>query len=226
MIAEACDWLNFSHESSLWRLLHRLGIHYKRGREYIHSPDRHYLDKLSLIELARLRAYFAPEQYVFLYLDELSYYRQPTLARAYAAQGHDQALARRNHTSNTRGRAIAVLNALTRQVNYLQRSMITRHTINNFRVDVRSAYPQAERIYVVVDNWPVHFHVDAIARLEKQVFPWPPRVPSNWPTEPEAKIVQDNLPICLLCLPTYASWLNPIEKLWRWLKQEVLHMHR
>ena len=26
-------------------------------------------------------------------------------------------------------------------------------------------------------------------------------------------------------LPTYASWLNPIEKLWRWLKADVLHGH-
>jgi len=26
-------------------------------------------------------------------------------------------------------------------------------------------------------------------------------------------------------LPTYASWCNPIEKLWRWLQQEVLHLH-
>ena len=27
-------------------------------------------------------------------------------------------------------------------------------------------------------------------------------------------------------LPTYAPWLNPIEKLWRWLRQDVLHLHR
>ena len=27
-------------------------------------------------------------------------------------------------------------------------------------------------------------------------------------------------------LPTYAPWLNPIEKLWRWLRQEVLKMQR
>ena len=27
-------------------------------------------------------------------------------------------------------------------------------------------------------------------------------------------------------LPTYAPWLNPIEKLWRWLKQAVLKLHR
>ena len=29
-----------------------------------------------------------------------------------------------------------------------------------------------------------------------------------------------------LFLPTYASWLNPIEKLWRRLKQKVIHLHR
>jgi transposase len=27
-------------------------------------------------------------------------------------------------------------------------------------------------------------------------------------------------------LPTYAPWLNPIEKLWRWVRQDVLQMHR
>ncbi len=25
--------------------------------------------------------------------------------------------------------------------------------------------------------------------------------------------------------PTYASWLNPVERLWRWLRQDVLHCH-
>ena len=29
-----------------------------------------------------------------------------------------------------------------------------------------------------------------------------------------------------MLLPTYAPWLNPIEKLWRKLKQEFLYMHR
>ena len=31
--------------------------------------------------------------------------------------------------------------------------------------------------------------------------------------------------LSLLFLPTYASWLNPIEKLWRWLRQDILHNH-
>src|SRR5262245_2216982 len=51
-----------------------------------------------------------------------------------------------------------------------------------------------------------------------------------WPTEPRAaarrKWGELHLPIQLVPLPTYASWLNPIEKLWRKLKQDVLHLHR
>ncbi len=27
-------------------------------------------------------------------------------------------------------------------------------------------------------------------------------------------------------LPTYAPWLNPTEKLWRWLRAVVLKLHR
>ena len=27
-------------------------------------------------------------------------------------------------------------------------------------------------------------------------------------------------------LPTYSPWLNPIEELWRWLRQDVLKLHR
>jgi len=78
----------------------------------------------------------------------------------------------------------------------------------------------------VQDNWPVHFHADLIGQLETQKWPWPFNVPEHGPDLPEEPVARDPLPIQLLCLPTYASWLNPIEKLWRWLKQEVIHLHR
>jgi hypothetical protein len=32
--------------------------------------------------------------------------------------------------------------------------------------------------------------------------------------------------IWIVQVPTYASWCNPIEKLWRWLKQDLIHLHR
>jgi transposase len=63
-------------------------------------------------------------------------------------------------------------------------------------------YAAAQRIYVVQDNWNIHTHPDVQTALRAL-----PRIEQVW-------------------LPTYASWLNPIEKLWRWLRQDVLHHHR
>lgn len=226
LIAEACDWLQVTAPSSLSRLLKRLGISLKRGRDYVHSPDRHYLEKLSLIELSRLRAYYAPERFVLVYVDQFTYYRQPTISYDYVARGAEQPLARRSYHSNTHYRTMGAVNFLTGQLTYRQRSRFTRFAISDFWPLLRADYPDAECIYAVVDNWPVHFHPDALSRLQPQHFPWPRMLPSHWPTEPTARAVHDNLPIQLLCLPTYASWLNPIEKLWRWLKQDVIHLHR
>jgi transposase len=225
LLAQECEWLQVGGPSTLSRLLKRLGISYKRGREYVHSPDPHYEAKRQLIEQARQQAHDDPQRIVLVYVDQLSYFRQPSVAQAYEARGHAQALARRSHRSNTYFRVMAGLDALTGQVIYRQRSRTSRWVVADFWRLLRCVYPEAETIYAVIDNWPVHFHPDALAPLQPQHFSWEPRVPDNWPTEP-TKAVDDNLPIQLLCLPTYASWLNPIEKLWRWLKQDVLHLHR
>jgi len=64
----------------------------------------------------------------------------------------------------------------------------------------RWVYPQAKKIYLVQDNWPTHKLPNVLAAAQEQH-------------------------LTPLFLPTYASWLNPIEKLWRWLKQQVLHLH-
>ncbi len=225
-LRQVCDWLQVSTIAGMSQLLKRLGISYKRARAYFRSPDRRYHDKLSLVELARLRAKYEPERYVFLYLDELTYYRQPSLASAYEATGTRQPLAHLSYRSNTSFRVVAALNALSGQVTYLQRNHITVQQLSAFYADLRADYPTAETIFVAQDNWPVHFHPDVLARLQPQTWPYPFIRPPNWPTQPSAKAVHDDLPIQLLCLPTYASWCNPIEKLWRWLKQDILHLHR
>lgn len=226
MIAKSCPWLQVTTPGGLSQLLKRLGISYKRGRDYVHSPDPNYEDKLSLIELMRLRAYYESGRFPFLYLDELSYYRQPTIARAYESRGKHQPLAYRSHQSERCFRVVGALNALTGQLSYRQRHKTTIPCLTGFWYQLRADYPEAETIYVVVDNWPVHFHPDVLAPLQAQNFPFPPKLPGNWPTEPSSTAKLDELPIQLLCLPTYASWLNPIEKLWRWLKQDILHLHR
>lgn len=209
------------------QLLKRLHITYKRARDYIHSPDPTYLAKVARIEACRRQVAAEPQRYALLYLDEMSYYRQPTLARAYAAQGAEHALAYRSYRSDTQRRIVATLDGLSGQVCYRQRAHISRFYLADFYAEVVvPAYAHVETIYLVIDNWPVHFHPDTVACLQAQHWLMPPSLPANWPTAPSSRARRDQLPIQLLALPTYASWLNPIEKLWRWLKQEILHLHR
>ena len=118
------------------------------------------------------------------------------------------------------------MDALTGRVVYRRAHRITLATLVQFYRDLRAAYPEAERIYVVQDNWPVHFHPDVLAALEPQQCPWPYYRPKHWSPEPSPTARRLHLPIQLVPLPTYASWANPIEKLWRWLKHDVLHLHR
>ena len=226
-LAQTCQqWLRVTTAGGLWQVLGRLGIHYKRARSYLYSPDPHYDEKVSLNALCLLRAWYEPERYVFVYLDECTYYQQPTLARAYEEEGPPQPRAHLGYHRNHWWRAVAALNAVSGQVTYRQHSKIGLSQLSDFYKNLRADYPTAQVIYVAQDNWPVHFHPDVLARLQPHDFPWPPKLPANWPREPSAKAVRDNLPIQLLCLPTYASWLNPTEKLWRWLRQDVLHLHR
>ena len=232
-LRESLPWLRLTCDSALHRVLERLDIVYKRARRYIRSPDRLYQEKKHYIEARKAEVEAAHRsgsgRLVLLYQDEMSYYRQPSLARAYAERGcggRHQALAFESHRSNTRARLVGCLNALTGQVHFRQRSKIGVVQLVAFYQELAAAYPEAETIYVVQDNWPVHFHPGVVKHLARQDWPWPFRAHPDWPQP--AQVVREAvvLPIQLLCLPTYASWLNPIEKLWRWLRQEVLHLHR
>lgn len=215
--------------SSLWHLLDRLGIRWLRGRAHVHSPDPLYQAKREYINKLKQQVSKSKGQQVLLYLDECSYERQPTLASAYASSG-EPVRAERSHRSNTTTRLAAVLNPLTGAVQALSGSKVGIKQLVELYQQVRQAYPQAKRIWIVQDNWPVHFHPDVLVALEPQESPFPFPRPGNWPEQPSPAAVKRSgawhVPIQLVVLPTYASWLNPIEKLWRKLRQEVLHLHR
>jgi len=229
-IHTTCDWLRTTTPSGLCRLLDRLSISYKRGREHVHSPDPDYVDKLQFVDDLVRQARASAGCIIMLFEDEFTFYRQPTLAKAYEERGHCQSLAHRSYRSNTPTRVVATLDALTGQVIYHRRSKIDLDELVRFYRQVQETYAQAKRIYVVQDNWPVHFHPDVLVALEPQECKWPYHRPPSWPTEPSPRAKSHygglQLPIQLVPLPTYASWTNPIEKMWRWLKQAVLHMHR
>lgn len=200
-IRQVIDWLQDSSLTCVWQTLRRLGLHYKRGREYVHSPDPDYALKLAYVQAAQQLARQDPQRYVLLYQDEMTYYRRPSLASDYAPIGSKQPLARSGYRSNRQRRICASLNFLTGQVVAQQRSHIRRQALLAHYQALEVAYPQAEVIFVVQDNWPVHFHPDVLLGLVGHR-------------------------ITLLRLPTYAPWTNPIEKLWLRLRQEVLHLHR
>jgi hypothetical protein len=72
----------------------------------------------------------------------------------------------------------------------------------------------------------VHFHPDVLAALEPQQTPFAWCQPPAWAEIVSTRARKPELPIQIVQLPTYASWLNPIEKVWRKLKHDVLHLHR
>lgn len=208
-------------------MLDRLKIGYKLGRDHIHSPDPYYWEKLRDVQDCLQEAATSNGRVVVVFSDQLTFYRQPTQAKAWEAVGaSDQPLGQRSLRSNTTARVGAVVNALTGQVTYLLASRFGVKELVKFYQMVREAYPQAERIYLVLDNWPVHFHPEVLAALEPQQTRWELKTPINWPSAPSAKAKRLNLPIQLVPLPTYASWTNPQEKVWRHLQQAELHLHR
>ena len=145
----------------------------------------------------------AAEDVIVLFLDEMGYFRWPEAGPDWAETAPTQAPeAMRAGPNNRQQRIIGALNARTGQVDYLDNSIVGRKQVIAFYKRLNQIYAQAWRIWVIQDNWSVHQHPDVLTALAKF-----PRLEPVW-------------------LPTYAPWLNPIEKLWRWLRQDVLKLHR
>lgn len=229
LIGQACPWLHAHSRSGVWRILAACDLHWKRARSYIHSPDPEYDAKLARVAACLERAARSGGREVALYQDEMTIERQPLLAQAYAPAGHDQGLARRSYRSNTRTRLTGTLDPQDGRVVVERASIINVRTLVAFYQGLVAAYPEAQQIWLIQDNWPVHTHPDVLVALAEQEPTFPFLRPASWPTEAHAWARRQfgalHLPIQLVLLPTYASWCNPIEKLWRKLRQELLHLH-
>jgi hypothetical protein len=226
-ILSSCAWLRLKSLGGLCQLLERLDIGLKRGRHYVHSPDQQYGAKLAYVQRCWQSVVNDPERCVLVYLDEVGYERQPSLAQDYGPRGQAQMpLARRTYQTNRVCRGIGALNALTGQVTYRQHSRISTHCLARFYADLAATYPHAETIFAVQDNWSVHVHPDVLAVLQPQRSPFFPPLSAFWTHLYRPDLPTGQLPIQMIFLPTYAPWLNPIEKLWRYLKQKIIHLHR
>lgn len=199
-IQAVIGWLQNKSKGGTQKILRRLGFSYKQATTFVRSPDPLFRLKVRAISQAFAHALWYPEQAAILFEDELSFYRNPEVAPTWGESGQKQPMVAKTPGTDRLTRIGAVMDGLTGQVRYLQGDKFGIVAMGQLYCDLRQDYEQ-ERIYVVQDNCPsVHKH------------------PTVWRTAEKLDIVP-------LFLPTYASWLNPIEKLWRWLKADVLHNH-
>lgn len=199
-LLSAVVWLHGLTPSGLYRLLGRCHVRYRRGQEHLHSPDPEYEAKMDAVNAARAAAAARPGVVIFVYQDEFTAYRRPSVAQAWHPEGGPGRPAELGQKANNERRLIGALDAVDGRVFCWQRAHADVGTLIRYYQALEESYPSAEVIYVAQDNWPVHFHPRVLEALG--------------PTK-----------VQLLRLPTYAPWTNPIEKLWRRLKQEVLHQH-
>lgn len=199
LIGEQVDFLADYSLSGVWRFLRRHGFRLRSSRVQLYSPDPQYRDKEAYLYQCLHCASADPDRYIVLFLDEMGYYRWPEPAKDWA---FETPVADRQQSKQQQWRLIGVLNARSGQVHYLEGYIVGRAQVIRMYERIASFYAWAKRIFVVQDNWSIHKHPDVLAALEAL-----PNIEPVW-------------------LPTYAPWLNPIEKLWRWLKEEVIKLHR
>jgi transposase len=202
-IRASFEWLEGYTLSGVWRLLRRHKLSIRSAQVRQHSPDPDYAAKRDHLLTCLRDAADHPEGIVLVFMDEMGYYRWPAEGRTWGPTAPVPApSAERDGPNNKQWRVIGALNAITGRVDYLEAYIIGREKVIAFYRQLVAAYPDAHKIYVVQDNWSIHTHPNVQAALVGL-----PVIEPVW-------------------LPTYAPWLNPIEKLWRWLREQVLTMHR
>jgi hypothetical protein len=195
-------WLQDYSLSGVWRVLQRLGLGWRAGRPQRFSPDPAYADKAVRLFACLQMVSQSSQRQVVLFLDEMGFFRWPQAGRDWMPVHPAVPRVVACADNNRQWRIIGVLNALSGQVNYLDNYIVGRKVVGQMYQHIDQLYPHAEQIYVVQDNWSIHSHPDVLAVLHTL-----PRLEIIW-------------------LPTSAHWLTPIEKLWRWLRQDVLRLHR
>ena len=80
-LGQVVPWLEGLSLPGIHQIFSRLGLSYKRAREYLRSPDTDYAEKLSRIKQALEEARENPETCVVVYQDEFGFNLQPSRKR-------------------------------------------------------------------------------------------------------------------------------------------------
>ena len=133
--------------------------------------------------------------------DEASFYRQPTAASAWSPEGAIQPRMACSCRSNTPIRVAVAFDPVQGLLLHRLRPQFSAVEMGRFYQHLSISLPWARRIFLVMDNWPVHGHQAA------------------W------RAIRADERLQVLWLPTYAPWLNPAEKIWKLIRQKLTHMH-
>jgi hypothetical protein len=199
-IRSAVAWMARLSIPAVCKCLRRFGLRYKRGRAHVHSPDQCYDEKMAAIERAQALAQMAPDRIIFLYQDEHTANLRPLVGKTYRHRGEGGEKA--TGATSEKTRLAGVLDVATGQVLVRRRESFNVKEMYRFFYHVEQHYPEADVIYMALDNWPIHFHpyvMDNLARIHSKIR--------------------------FLPLPTYAPWTNPIEKFWLKLNREFMKQH-
>lgn len=199
----AFDWLANYSLSGVWRLMRSYGLRLRSGRLQHWSPDPDSQAKVQRITHVLHEVATHPAKVEAVFVDQMGYGRWPEAASDWTeVPPAPRKVAERFGSNERKWRLVGALNARTGQVTTLDNYIVGRRQLITFFQQLDAAYPKADRISVILDNWSIHRHEDVQEALRQL-----PRLELVW-------------------LPTYAPWLNPIEKLWRWLREDLLWMHR
>jgi hypothetical protein len=200
------------------RILDRLGITWQRARSHGHRPDPHSQANLQESADVAEDAHAHPNQVVTVDRDDVPVTRRPTLANGYGRAGADPVRAERSLATDGDLRSVGRLDVVTGQVVTRRATTMGLATLAPCFPDRRAAYPEAERIYVILDTWPVHVHPDVLVALEPHTTCWAFSRPGKWPATPSGRAVRRagdvRLPIQRMPAPTDASWRRLIASSW------------
>ena len=113
--------------------------------------------------------------------------RRPTLANGDGRAGADQVRAERSRATDCDLRSVGRLDVVTGQVVTRRATTMGLATLAPFFPDRRAAAPEAARIAVILDTWPVHFHPDVLVALEPHTTRWAFSRPGNGPATPSGR---------------------------------------
>jgi len=185
-------------ESRIRSYLHKHEYKLLRPVLTVSSPDPEYESKKSRIEALQRQA--EAGEIDLYYEDEIDLALLPTITRCWCQRGRQRIIQtpRKNQKRYGAGLIHWVSGKLYWATSDHKDNALFRAVLS--QLFESAPEPQVRKIYVVIDNYRIHFAKPVLAFLQAH---------------------QDQME--LVCLPTYSPKLNPVERFWKHLRRKVTH---